>query len=256
MKEKIEKIIKKAGEIMISANSKDFYVSEEKGKGNFVTEFDVKVQRFLEEELKKLFPEASFLAEEDGEDKNEVGEGLTFIIDPIDGTANFAFGANLSTISLALAKDGRVIMGAVYNPYTGEYFFAEEGKGATLNGETICVSPLEAAHGIAAFGTAPYYKESLGDETIALFSKVYSAFGDIRRLGTAALDLCNVARGVYSAFFEQSLYPWDYAAAMLIVKEAGGIVSDFSGNEITHFKRTSVLASSKEAYATAISLTK
>lgn len=252
MKEQIEKVIKEAGKIMLSAKNKDFKVSEKQGTANYVTEFDVKVQRFLEEELLKILPGATFLAEEEGEDKNKVGEGYTFIIDPIDGTANFTYGVNISVISVALAKDQKTVLGVVYNPYTDEYFFAEEGKGAYLNGKEIKVSKTGAKDALVCIGTAPYYKETLGEKTAELFADLLFNFGDVRRLGSAAMDLCNVARGAFGAFFEFNLSPWDYAAGALIVKEAGGIVTDFSGKELITYEKSSVLAASKEVYEKAL----
>ncbi len=233
---------------MLSAKYESFKVSEKQGTANYVTEFDVKVQRFLEAELSKIIPEAAFLAEEEGEDENKVGDGYTFIIDPIDGTANFTFGVNASVISVALAKDKKTVFGAVYNPYTDEYFYAEEGKGAYLNGEAIKVSKIPAKDALVGMGTAPYYRETLGKDTVSLFADLFFNFGDIRRIGSAAFDLCNVARGSFGAFVEPILSPWDYAAGTLIVKEAGGIVTDFSGKEMTSFEKSSVLAASKEVY--------
>lgn len=253
MKDKIENVIKEAGKIMLRARDKDFLV-EEKGTANFVTEYDIKVQRFLESEFIKIIPDASFLAEEEGEDKNGVGDGYTFIIDPIDGTSNFTFGVNMSVISVALTKDKETVFGAVYNPYTDEYFHAEKGKGAYLNGKAIKVSSAKPKDALVALGTAPYYKKTVGKEVKRLFTALLENFGDLRRSGTAAMDLCNVARGSFVAFFEPLLSPWDYAAGALIVKEAGGVITDFSGNELDSFKKSSVLATSDKVYDLSLKL--
>ena len=164
MENKIEAIIKEAGKIMLSARYKNMSVDEKEGVANFVTEYDVKVQKFLKEKFTELIPDASFLAEEGGEDENKVGDGYTFIIDPIDGTTNFLYNMNYSSISVALAKDKEVFFGAVFNPYTDEYFYAKKGEGAYLNGKRIYVSEAENKDALAIFGTAPYYKEALGDK--------------------------------------------------------------------------------------------
>ncbi len=256
MKEAIEEIIKEAGKIMLEARYKNISADEKEGCANFVTEYDVKVQNFLEEKFKELIPSASFLAEESGEDENKVGEGLTFIIDPIDGTTNFLYNMSQSAISVALAKDGEVILGAILNPYTDEYFSAEKGKGAYLNGERICVSEAENEKALAIIGTAPYYKEAIGEKTVELFKELYFNFGDIRRSGSAAIDLCNIAKGSASLFVEYVLSPWDYAAGALIVSEAGGVISDFSGKALDEFSKSTVIAASKKAYSAAMAICK
>ena len=256
MEKKIEAIIKEAGKIMIEARNKNISAEEKEGAANFVTEYDLRVQKFLEKEFLKLIPSASFLAEEDGKDENKVGEGYTFIIDPIDGTSNFLYNMNLSAISVALAKDGKVMFGAVYIPYTDEYFSAKRGEGAYLNGKKISVIEKANEKTLALFGTAPYYKEECGEKTVALFKELYYSFGDVRRLGSAAVDLCYLAKGSASVFFEYVLSPWDYAAGGLIVEEAGGIVTDFSGEKLDKYKRSTVIAASKRAYAKALSICK
>ena len=256
MEKKIEAIIKEAGKIMIEGRNKNISAEEKEGAANFVTEYDLRVQKFLEKEFLKLIPSASFLAEEDGKDENKVGEGYTFIIDPIDGTSNFLYNMNLSAISVALAKDGKVMFGAVYIPYTDEYFSAKRGEGAYLNGKKISVIEKANEKTLALFGTAPYYKEECGEKTVALFKELYYSFGDVRRLGSAAVDLCYLAKGSASVFFEYVLSPWDYAAGGLIVEEAGGIVTDFSGEKLDKYKRSTVIAASKNAYDTALSICK
>ena len=254
MEKQIEAIIKEAGKIMLSARYENMMVDEKEGNANFVTEYDVKVQNFLEEKFLKLIPSASFLAEEGGEDENKVGEGYTFIIDPIDGTTNFLYNMSRSAISVAIAKDGEVIFGAIFNPYTDEYFHAKKGEGAYLNGKKIHVSEAENEKALAIIGTAPYYKETIGEKTVELFKELYFNFGDVRRSGSAAIDFCDIARGSASVFFEYVLSPWDYAAGALIVKEAGGVVSDFSGNALEKFEKSTVVAGSKKGYPAIIEI--
>lgn len=238
-------IIKEAAEIMTNAVNIE-NKTDEKGKRNFVTEYDVKVQTFLKDKLSHLLPEAVFLGEE-GEDKVDPYKGYCFICDPIDGTANFRRSYKHSAISLALASDGEIVSAAVINPWLCEVFYAEKGQGAYMNGSKISVSSRDLEHSFVAFGTSPYYPE-LAKKTVDMLGKIVPIVEDIRRVGTAALDLCYVAIGRNDMFFELSLFPWDYAAASLIIREAGGIISDSEQNKLPLHKRTSVYAGNKYAY--------
>lgn len=241
MLQKIVEIVHECGRIMLSATDIERKIHAKEGKGNFVTEYDSAVQAALQEKLLKLMPEAMFYGEEDDADKGNVNSGWCFIVDPIDGTANFTRGYNASCISVALAKDGQPVLGVVYNPYAKETFTAERGKGAFLNGSPIHTSDRDLAHGLILFGTAPYSAE-LAKKS---FEKAYHYFTqaeDLRRSGSAAIDLCCLACGRAELFFEMILSPWDYAAGALIVEEAGGIVSDFEGNPVTYDKKQTVVA--------------
>lgn len=241
MLQQIVEIVHECGKILLSATDIDRKIHAKEGKGNFVTEYDSAVQEALKEKLLKVVPEAVFFGEEDDADKADVRSGYAFIVDPIDGTANFTRGYNASCISVALAKDGLPILGVVYNPYMQETFTAEKGKGAFLNGNPIHVSDRDLAHGLILFGTAPY-SEELAKKS---FEKAYYYFSkaeDLRRSGSAAIDLCCLACGRAELFFEMILSPWDYAAGALIVEEAGGFVSDFDGNPLTYDKKQTVVA--------------
>ncbi len=199
------------------------------GSVNFVTAYDVAVQEQLKEALVALFPDPRFLAEEDGESRTALGAGDVFIIDPIDGTTNFMCGYNTSAVSIGLIRDGETIYGGVYDPYRDEYFMATAGGGATCNGRPIRVSsrPLERA--IVAIGSAPYQKAFLAPTTMAMTTDLYLTFADFRRSGSAALDICHVAAGRTDAYCEPVLAPWDFAAGCLVLAEAGGLGTDFSG---------------------------
>lgn len=238
-------IIKEAAEIMTTAVDIE-NKTEEKGERNFVTEYDVKVQSFLKDKLSHLLPEAVFLGEE-GECKADPYKGYCFICDPIDGTANFRRSYKHSAISLALALNGEIVSAAVINPWLCEVFYAEKGQGAYMNGKKISVSSRDLEHSFVAFGTSPYYPE-LAKKTIEMLGEIVPITEDIRRVGTAALDLCYVANGRNDMFFELSLFPWDYAAASLIITEAGGIITDSAQNMLPLHKRTSVYAGNKFAY--------
>ena len=245
MLNKITEIVKDAGKIILSAHNQESTITAKEGKKNFVTKYDVAVQDFLFKELGKAFPEAEFVGEEGENDFKS--NALRFIIDPIDGTTNFMQDYRCSCISVALCKENNVIMGIVYNPYTKEIFSAEQGKGAYLNDEKMQVSDRPLSDGLALFGTSPYHPENT-DETFALLRKVFDFSRDIRRSGSAAYDICMVACGRCEVFFEKDLQPWDIAAGTLILKEAGGIASNYEGNEINFSSPNDVVFANPEAY--------
>lgn len=228
---KIENIVKNAGEIMKSGiSSSDIYV---KGRADFVTQKDLEVQNYIFGELNKLYPNIGFIGEE--EDKNISNEsGMQWILDPIDGTTNYIYGYNMSAISLALKDKDKIVFGMVYNPFTNELFKAIRGEGAYLNGTPIKVSNTDSlTNALVAVGTSPYYK-NLSMEVFDKIRQLFEKSLDIRRSGSAALDLAYVASGRQDAYFEYSLKPWDYAAGCLILEEAGGVVKDTNGKELSY----------------------
>ena len=213
-----------------------------KNRNDFVTAADLGVQRRLKETLGERYPEIRFMGEEDS-DHSVSAEVPTFILDPIDGTTNYIFSYGLSAVSLALVHHGRAEMGAVYNPHNDELFFAARGKGATLNGKPIHVlqasSPAEA---VAAVGTMPYHKEH-ADTLFAVARCLYEDCIDIRRSGSAALDICYTAAGRVGLYCERGLKVWDYAAASLILEEAGGKITDYTGKAVPFCGGSDVAAS-------------
>lgn len=239
-----------AGKIVLSAprGCPEELISQKGGTFNYVTEYDVKVQRFLEEKLSEIIPGARFFAEEEGEDKRGLDDEPTFIIDPIDGTSNFIHGFGGCAVSVALFDCGTAVFGAVYLPYTDEMFYAERGGGAFLNGEPIRVSGLETRRALTLFGTTPYMRQSMCDAVLELARGLLMNSVDVRRCGAAAADLCYVACGRAAAFCEMLLSPWDYAAGALIVTEAGGVVTRFDGSELSYTEKSSVIASNKASY--------
>lgn len=234
-------IVHECGTIMLSATDIERKIHQKAGKGNFVTDYDSKVQETLKARLLALVPEAVFLGEEDEMDHTDISNGYAFIVDPIDGTANFTRGYNASCISVALAENGFPVLGVVYNPYGKETYYAEKGKGAFLNGERIHASDRTLEEGIILFGTSPYYQE-LKKKAFEVAFRYVSCGEDLRRSGSAALDLCMVASGRAEFFFELLLSPWDYAAAALLVEEAGGLVSDLQGNPLSYDRKQTVTA--------------
>ena len=245
----LKKLITEAGQIMLGARSEgEASFSVKGGSANFVTKYDVAVQKFLIDGIKAQIPNAVFIAEEQENTKESLLCEHCFIIDPIDGTSNFMNGLNHSSISLAYVSFGKTVFGAVYDPYRNELFNATQGEGAFLWDTPIHASCRSGDRAIASVGTSPYYKYELGDKTFGLIKEVFLKYGDIRRLASAALDLSYLAAGRIDLFFEFKLSVWDYAAGELIVKEAGGTVTQidgsplsleapcsvFGGNSITH----------------------
>ncbi len=240
---KIEDIMeaaKEAGQIMITAERPR--VMEKSGHANFCTETDEKIQAFLMAKLAELIPEASFLGEEDGQDvfTSKMSKGYCFVIDPIDGTSNFIYAYRPSVVSIALLKDGRPYMAVIYNPYDDMLFSAAAGDGAYMNGERIMSSDAPLADSLTVFGTAPYYT-GLQDRTFEIAGKLLPLCVDLRRSGTAAWDMCCVAMGRCSLYFELKIQLWDYAAAALIAEEAGCTVTDTEGYPLSYKGATAVI---------------
>lgn len=252
----IEKIIREAAKIMLSADADRLQVKQKDGSANFVTEYDVKVQHFLQNEFSALIPGCAFLAEEEGESENPLSDAYTFIIDPIDGTTNFMLGRRASCISVALLKDQKPVYGAVYDPYSDRYYSAMPGKGAFCNEQPIHVSNRPAFAGVALLGSAPYQKERTGRAVAEIAYELLMQFADLRRIGSAALEICSVACGEAESYCEPILSPWDFAACSLILTEAGGRVTDFNGNPIRYDHPTPVLAATSTVYDTILSIVK
>jgi len=246
MIESIKLIVKAAGEIMLNAHNIQSGIESKEGRANFVTKYDVEVQNFLFAELLKLYPYATFIGEEEDQKGNEPGE-YCFIIDPIDGTSNFIFDYKHSAISVGLLHDGQIIAGVVYNPYLKELFSAEKGTGSFLNGQPLKLKNLQLNEGIVGFGTCPYDRDK-ADVTFLIARKLYDKALDLRRSGSAALDICYVAANRFVLYFELSLSPWDYAAANLILTEAGGCISTMDRKELPLTKGCSVIAATPAAY--------
>ncbi len=213
-----------------------------KGHGDYVTAVDTGVQNFLQEKLSALYPDIQFMGEEKNNDDIDFS-GRVWILDPIDGTANLVRDFDQSAVSLALVENGVLLIGVVYNPFSDELYAAERGKGATLNGRPIHVTDAaRVADSLIAVGTCPYHKD-MGKEIFTALYNVWSVAEDIRRMGAAALDLCHVAAGRADGMFEHILNPWDFAAGVLLIEEAGGRVTDMNGAPLRFDRAAPVLAS-------------
>ncbi len=211
-----------------------------KGPADYVTQVDTDIQNFLAHELHKLAPGIQFLGEEEG--LHEMSGDTYWILDPIDGTTNLIHDYQHSTVSLGLYEKGEITLGIVYDPFREDVYYARKGTGSFLNGKPIRVSQANTLkETIISFGTAPYDK-GLAKESFEHLLKVFMESQDIRRTGSAALDLAYVACGRTGGFFEARLSPWDFAAGMLLISEAGGMITDFSGAPLDLLKRGSVVA--------------
>ena len=236
----ISLLVKDCGKVILNADREKMAIDIKSGVADLVTEYDKKVQGLLEIGLKKILPEAKFIGEEGSSDKLS-DDGFAFIVDPIDGTTNFVKDYHISAISVALLKGREVVAGVVYNPYLDEVFSAIKGQGAFLNGKKISVSSQPLDKALVLFGSAPYDKH-LFKETLEILSEYFYMALDIRRCGSAALDLCSVACGRAELYFELVVSPWDFAAGKLIVEEAGGVITTFDGKPLSFDGKTSILA--------------
>ncbi|MEW5733848.1 MAG: inositol monophosphatase family protein [Thermodesulfobacteriota bacterium] len=197
-----------------------------KGGIDLVTEADLASEKIVCGIIREAFPDHAILAEESG--GSRATDGPLWIIDPLDGTTNFAHGLPLFAVSIAFLNNGCTRLGLVANPITGEVFSAVKGQGAFRNGEQIHVSPTPCLSESLLVTGFPYDLAQRLDGLVTRFSRCLGAAQGVRRLGSAALDLCFVACGRFDGFWEESLKPWDTAAGALIATEAGGRVTDFS----------------------------
>lgn len=250
-------IIREAGKIMTGAREIEGTVSEKGGdSANMVTVFDVAVQNFLMTEIAKIIPDAFFFAEEKRNNAEDLMRDYCFVIDPIDGTTNFVHEYRYSCISVAMFSHGEVKFAAVYDPYADEMFSAAKGCGAYLNGKPMKVSDRDMAHSLVAFGTCPHMKREMGERSFRIAYAIYSECSDVRRPGAAALDLAHLAAGRNDIFFELLLSPWDFAAGSLLVREAGGIITDLDGKEIDFSAPSPILAANPRVYGRALEIAK
>ena len=233
-------LIRECGHFIKDADRSQMRIDTKGGRANFVTEYDRKVQERLRTGLLELMPDVHFIGEE-GTTQAFSPSGKFFIVDPIDGTTNFIKDYRASCISVGLVVDGTAELGVIYNPYSDEMFSAMRNDGAFCNGKRLHVSSEPLENALIIFGTSPY-REDLTDRTFGLACAYFKKAVDVRRSGSAALDMCSVAAGRAELFFELSLSPWDYAAGALIVKEAGGLVSDINGEELAYDRQCSVVA--------------
>lgn len=220
---------------------------ETKTRGDFVSEIDVAAERAIQEIVRSRHPDAKFLAEEMSNDV-AARDGLLFVADPLDGTTNFLHGFPWYAVSIAAVIDGDVVAGAVLNAANGELFTATKGGGARKNGQPIAVSKIdEPIRSLVGTGF-PFKDGSPIEEYLGVLPHIMRETSGIRRPGAAALDLADVACGRFEAFWELTLMPWDIAAGILLVREAGGIVTDLRG-EPAQVARTGIIAGNPPMHA-------
>ncbi len=198
-----------------------------KHASDFVTRVDKESERLILNIIQQRYPEHHFLAEESLHDDDN-GD-YRWIIDPLDGTTNFIHEYPVFSVSIALEFRGEIVLGIVYDPLRNELFSAEKGGGTFLNGKPVKVSTItDLKDGLITTGF-PFRRKELIDPYLQLFKNIFYRVSDIRRAGSAALDLAHLAAGRCDGFFELGLSPWDVAAGSILIKEAGGIVTDFGG---------------------------
>lgn len=220
-----------AGKILLEGFGSDFKIDSKEGRNNLVTEYDKKSEKFIIDSISKAFPTHSFLAEESGKSQNFHTDDVIWVIDPLDGTVNFAHNLPIFSVSIAAVRGNDILTGVVYHPILNELFVAEKGKGAFLNDKPISVSnhgDLATSFLVTGF---PYDPTSTHKKCICSFSDFIGMGIPVRRLGSAALDLAYVANGRFDGFWEIKLNPWDVAAGILLVREAGGKVTQYDGTD-------------------------
>lgn len=227
----LEKVAREAGNFIRSEVERfDISRAEVKGLNNFVSYVDKSAEEIVVKRLKNLLPDAGFKTEE-GTTTQAEGQKYVWVIDPLDGTTNFMHGCPPFAVSIGLKENDEEVAGVVYEITADEMFTAWKGGGAWLNGRQIHVSSaLKLSESLVATGF-PYSDFSRLDRYIELFTWFLKNSHGVRRLGSAATDIAYIACGRFEAFYEYGLYPWDIAAATVILREAGGRISDFSGNE-------------------------
>jgi len=211
-----------------------FEISHKEGVNNLVTEADHAAERAIIGVIQAAFPDHFILSEETGEIITT--SEYKWIIDPIDGTVNFANGIPICCVSVGLEKDGEIIMGAVYNPIMHEFYFAEKGKGAFLNDKKISVSKKTKVIESCLVTGFPYTYLDMENGPLDVFARLVRRGIPVRRLGSAAIDLCWVAAGRFDGYYEHKLNAWDSAAGFLLVEEAGGKVTDFKGSQYSPYQ--------------------
>ena len=223
-----------AGELMKARFNTGFRIDNKEGMNNLVTEVDHASEKLIVDIIQKEFPDHFILSEEVGEIKMD--SAYKWIIDPIDGTVNYANGIPICCVSIGVEHEGKMIMGAVFNPFMQEFYFAEKGAGAFLNDQPIRVSEKEHVIESCLVTGFPYTYLDSPNGPLEVFGRLIKKGIPVRRLGSAAIDLCWVAAGRFDGFYEHKLNAWDSAAGFLLVEEAGGKVTDFEGNPYSPYQ--------------------
>ncbi|MBK8575288.1 MAG: inositol monophosphatase [Elusimicrobia bacterium] len=236
----LRRALSAAGEIHRRGARRSFSIAH-KGKVDIVTTVDHAAEKKILQVLRGAFPDHGFLMEESG--LHASSSGYRWVVDPLDGTVNFAHHVPLSCVSIGLEKDGKVLLGGVYAPFSEELFVAVRGKGATLNGKRIQVSKTEKLIDSLMVTGFPYDRYKKAGFYLSYVEKFMKRTQGLRRLGAAALDLAYVAAGRFEGYWEFNIKPWDAAAGLLLVEEAGGRVTNFRGRPYSLADTSQTLAS-------------
>jgi myo-inositol-1(or 4)-monophosphatase len=232
----------KAGDELKKGFGTAFEIGSKEGRNNLVTEYDHKAEDIIINHIGREFPGHKFLAEESGTSGREVSDTIRWVVDPLDGTVNYAHAIPIFCVSIAAELNGELLTGVIYNPMNQELFIAQKGRGATLNNKPMRVSDNSTFSTSFLVTGFPYNVSDNPCNCIDLFVDVIQRGIPVRRLGSAALDLAYVAAGRFDGFWEIDLKPWDVAAGTLMVREAGGKVTQFDGREF-HIEDDTILAS-------------
>lgn len=230
-----------AGKILKEGFGTNFNIRSKEGKHNLVTEYDLRSENTIIEFLKKEVPESVFLAEESGKSADYDTNAIKWIIDPLDGTVNFAHNIPIFCVSIAAEINNQIYLGVIYHPLLDELFYALKGHGAYMNNKVMSVSTVDKFEDAFLVTGFPYRPGKSNYRSAELFVDVVQRGIPIRRLGSAALDLAYVADGRFDGFWELELNPWDVAAGYLLIQEAGGLVTDYALNPYSIYSK-SILA--------------
>lgn len=253
LREPLERAMRAAGDELLQRP--EFTVHNKHGNYDFVTDMDVHMQELLRASLTEILPEAAFVSEEDLSEKPAPGQ-YYWLIDPIDGTTNFVRDLRLSCLAVALCRDGEALVGAVYHPWGNEFFYAELGHGATCNGMPIHVSDNAFADALVSFGQGYGERDATLRRMRPLLEKCYQECVGLRALGVSEVTLCYLAAGRLDGYYEQAVMPWDYGAGGLIVREAGGVCTNWSGGAPSMELGDSLLAGNPATHAALLELAK
>lgn len=235
LKAVLHEAIMSGGQQVAHYFNRTFEISYKEGRNNLVTTADHASEKAILEVIKKTYPDHYILTEETGAIPQN--SDYKWIIDPIDGTINFAHGIPINCVSIGVEYKGEMILGMIYNPHMNEMFFAERGNGATFNNQSIKVSVETDVMKSCLVTGFPYTYIQQNNGPLEVFERFIREGVPVRRLGAAAIDLCWVAAGRLDGFYEHKLQPWDSAAGFLILEEAGGKVTDFEGNRYSPYQQ-------------------
>jgi myo-inositol-1(or 4)-monophosphatase len=253
IKNTLLKAIEAGAEQLTKYFNGSFTISSKGSLNDLVTEADHASEKAIFKIIQEAHPADFILSEETG--SIPTASSIKWIIDPIDGTINFANGIPICCVSIGVEENGEMIMGAVYNPFMNEMFFAEKGKGATLNDKPIKVSDKDNLLSSCLVTGFPYQYLDTANGPLQIFEKLIRKSIPVRRLGSAALDLCWTAAGRFDGFYEHKLQAWDSAAGFLIVQEAGGVVTDLKGEKYNPYQ-PGIIASNGKIHDQLLSLIK